>query len=44
MKRINLSLFEIEVFLQVDRLRSFRGAAEALGMSQPAVSRAVARA
>ena len=44
MKRINLSLFEIEVFLQVDRLRSFRAAAEALGMSQPAVSRAVARA
>jgi DNA-binding transcriptional LysR family regulator len=38
---INLELFDLRAFLAVCELRSFREAAEALHLSQPALSRRV---
>ncbi len=43
MKRINLDLFELQVFLRVAELGSFRLAAEDVGLSGPALSRMIAR-
>lgn len=43
MKRIDILPVEIQIFLEVERARSFRVAAERCGLSQPAISRAVAR-
>ena len=43
MKRINVDLFELQAFARLAELRSFRAAAEELGLSSSALSRLVAR-
>lgn len=43
MKRINVDLFELQAFARLAELRSFRAAAETLGLSAPALSRLIAR-
>ncbi|MGH6859103.1 MAG: LysR family transcriptional regulator, partial [Phyllobacterium sp.] len=43
MKRIDLTPFELQIFLKVQGSGSFRAAADAFGLSQPAISRAIAR-
>ena len=43
MNRIDVSPFEVQVFLEVAARGSFSRAAEASGLSQPAVSRAIGR-
>ena len=43
MKRINVDLFELQAFARLAELRSFRAAAEDLGLSSSALSRLVAR-
>lgn len=43
MQRIDLSPFEIQLFLEVARSRSFVGTAQAAGLTQPSVSRAIGR-
>ena len=43
MKRINVDLFELQAFARLAELRSFRAAAEELGLSGSALSRLVAR-
>jgi DNA-binding transcriptional LysR family regulator len=39
--RINFEIFDMRAFIAVVELRSFRGAAETLGLSQPALSRRI---
>jgi LysR family carnitine catabolism transcriptional activator len=43
MKRINVDLFELQAFARLAALRSFRAAAEELGLSGSALSRLIAR-
>ncbi len=43
MKRINIDLFEFQAFANLAECRSFRVAAEQLGMSGPALSRLIGR-
>lgn len=43
MKRINVDLFELQAFARLAELRSFRAAAEELGLSGSALSRLIAR-
>jgi LysR family carnitine catabolism transcriptional activator len=43
MKRINVGLFKLQAFARLAELRSFRAAAEELGLSGPALSRLIAR-
>ncbi|MBA8876478.1 LysR family transcriptional regulator [Phyllobacterium myrsinacearum] len=43
MKRIDLSPFELQIFLKVQESGSFRAAADTFGLSQPAISRAISR-
>ena len=43
MKRINVDLAELQAFACLAELRSFRAAADKLGLTGSAVSRAIAR-
>lgn len=43
MKRINLDIYELQVFLRLAELRNFRAAAKEVGLSGPALSRMVGR-
>ena len=43
MKRINIDLFELQAFVRLAELTSFRAAAEEVGLSGPALSRLVTR-
>lgn len=43
MQRIDISPFEIQLFLEVARSRSFVGTAQMAGLTQPSVSRAIGR-